>query len=191
MDKCVIKNRGASVVTYRIPEEGIRRSFRPGESKQIAVEELEKLMYQPGGAEILTQFLQIMDEQVVSSLNIHNEPEYYMSEADVVKLVKDGSLDAFLDALDFSPVSVVDLIKKISVDMPLLDLNKRKALKEKTGLDVEAAIKHRDEEKEDDVKITPPTAERRVKAEEAPAAPTGRRTTAPKFNIPTKAEKSE
>lgn len=190
MDKCVIKNRGASVVTYRIPEDGIRRSFRPGETKQIAVEELEKLMYQPGGAEILTQFLQIMDEQVVSSLNIHNEPEYYMSEADIVKLVKEGSMDAFLDALDFAPTSVIDLIKKISVDMPLLDLNKRKALKEKTGLDVEAAIKHRDEEKEDDVKIAP-AAERRVKAEEAPAAPTGRRTAAPKFNIPTKAEKSE
>lgn len=189
MDKCVIKNRGASVVTYRIPEDGVRRSFRPGESKQVAVEELEKLMYQPGGAEILTQFLQIMDTGVTNTLGMHNEPEYYMSEADVVELVKNGSLDAFLDALDFAPASVIDLIKKISVDMPLLDLNKRKALKEKTGLDVEAAVRLHEEEKEEETKIVP-NGERRVKAEEAPA-PTGRRTAAPKFNIPTKAEKSE
>lgn len=177
-----VKNRGASWVTYKIPEDGIRRSFAPGEVKRVSDTELEKLTYQPGGMIILSQFLQIQDEVALRNLNIHTEPEYYMSEADVAALIKTGSLDAFLDALDFAPVGVVDLIKKLSLDIPLMDLSKRKALKDKTGLDVDAALKNREAEKEDEnagntiLKQT----ERRVKTEDA--AP-GRRTTVPKYNI--------
>lgn len=177
-----VKNRGASWVTYKIPEDGIRRSFAPGEVKRVSDTELEKLTYQPGGMIILSQFLQIQDEVALRNLNIHTEPEYYMSEADVAALIKTGSLDAFLDALDFAPVGVVDLIKKLSLDIPLMDLSKRKALKDKTGLDVDAALKNREAEKEDEnagntiLKQT----ERRVKTEDV--AP-GRRTTVPKYNI--------
>ena len=177
-----VKNRGASWVTYKIPEDGIRRSFAPGEVKRVSDTELEKLTYQPGGMIILSQFLQIQDEVALRNLNIHTEPEYYMSEADVAALIKTGSLDAFLDALDFAPVGVVDLIKKLSLDIPLMDLSKRKALKDKTGLDVDAALKNREAEKEDEnagntiLKQT----ERRVKTEDT--AP-GRRTTVPKYNI--------
>lgn len=177
-----VKNRGASWVTYKIPEDGIRRSFAPGEVKRVSDTELEKLTYQPGGMIILSQFLQIQDEVALRNLNIHTEPEYYMSEADVAALIKTGSLDAFLDALDFAPVGVVDLIKKLSLDIPLMDLSKRKALKDKTGLDVDAALKNREAEKEEEnagntiLKQT----ERRVKTEDV--AP-GRRTTVPKYNI--------
>jgi hypothetical protein len=105
-----------------------------------------------------------------------------MSEADVVALIKTGSLESFLDALDFAPIGVIDLIKKLSVDIPLVDIPKRKALKEKTGFDVEAALKHNEEEKEDDNKtiLKQGTAERRVRTEEVP---TGRRTAAPKYNV--------
>ena len=177
-----VKNRGASWVTYKIPEDGIRRSFAPGEVKRVSDTELEKLTYQPGGMIILSQFLQIQDEVALRNLNIHTEPEYYMSEADVAALIKTGSLDAFLDALDFAPVGVVDLIKKLSLDIPLMDLSKRKALKDKTGLDVDAALKNREAEKEDEnagntiLKQT----ERRVKTEDVAS---GRRTTVPKYNI--------
>lgn len=176
-----VKNRGASYVTYKIPEDGIRRTFAPGETKRITDEELEKLTYQPGGMALLSQFLQLQDEVVLKNLNIKTEPEYHMSEADVANLIRTGSLDAFLDALDFAPIGVIDLIKKLSLEIPLTDLPKRKALKEKTGMDVDAALKHREEEMEEDVSktILKQTGERRVKTEEASA---GRRT-APKYNI--------
>lgn len=177
-----VKNRGASWVTYKIPEDGVRRSFAPGEVKKISDTELEKLTYQPGGMVILSQFLQIQDEVALKQLNIRTEPEYHMSEADVAKLIQSGSLDAFLDALDFAPVGVIDLIKKMSLDIPLMDLAKRKALKDKTGLDVDAALRNREAEKEDENAgntILKQTGERRVKTEEVPA---GRRT-APKYNI--------
>ena len=107
-----------------------------------------------------------------------------MSEADVYNLITRGSLDSFLDALDFAPISVIDLIKKLSIDIPMVDIHKRKALKEKTGFDVEAALKHNAEDKEDDNKtiLKQNNGERRVKPAEAPA---GRRTT-PKYNVITK-----
>ena len=49
-----VKNRGASLVVYKIPEDGIRREFKPGQTLQVSSEELEKLTYQPGGAAILS-----------------------------------------------------------------------------------------------------------------------------------------
>ena len=95
---CNVKNRGAGFVTYRIPDEGIRRSFAPGETKIVSYDELEKLTFQPGGMEILSNFLQVQDAEVIKKFNMRVEPEYYMTEQDVAKLIKTGSLDAFLDA---------------------------------------------------------------------------------------------
>ena len=177
---CNVKNRGAGYVVYRIPEEGIRRSFAPGEVKRVSFDELEKLTYQSGGMTILTKYLQIQDEEVIRDFNMQVEPEYHMSETDVANLIRTGSLDAFLDALDFAPESVIDLIKKYSIELPLTDMNKRKALKQKTGFDVDAALRHIEEEKEDD-KPAEVATERRVKTTEATTA--GRRTSAPKYNV--------
>jgi hypothetical protein len=67
---------------------------------------------------------------------------------------------------------------------------KRKALKEKTGFDVDAALRHIEEEKEDENRNTilkQPATERRVKEE----VPAGRRTSAPKYNIINKASSEE
>ena len=178
-----VKNRGASTVVYKIPEDGIRREFKPGQTLSISSEELEKLTYQPGGTLILSQFLQILDLEGIQKANIRTEPEYHMGEAEIAALIKSGSLDAFLDALDFAPIGVIDLIKKMSIDIPMVDIQKRKALKEKTGFDVEAALKHQEEDREDDQKtiLKQSNGERRVQPE---AVPAGRRT-APKYNIVT------
>ena len=171
----LVKNRSASSVVYRIPESNLRREFAPGETKKIPFGELEKLTYQPGGREMLEQFLQIGDEIVTTDLNVHREVEYDMSEAQVRDLLLSGSLDAFLDALDFAPLGVIDLIKTLAVQLPLTDLNKRKALKEKTGFDVDKALVHIEEEKaEEGDFIEPAQPERRVKPQTTATA--GRRT---------------
>ena len=154
-----VKNRSASMVVYRIPEDGIRREFAPGESKKIGYSELEKLSYQSGGRALMANFLQIEDESVTDNLNIRTEAEYYMSEDQIVDLIKSGSLDAFLDCLDYAPVGVIDLLKKYAVSIPMNDIQKRKALKEKTGFDVDVAIRNMEAEKAEDNgaedKITP------------------------------------
>ena len=169
-----VKNRSSSVVVYRIPESNLRREFAPGETKKIPFGELEKLTYQQGGREMLEQFLQIVDETVTQDLNVHREVEYDMSENQIKELLLTGSIDAFLDALDFAPMGVIDLIKSLSVSLPLTDFNKRKILKEKTGFDVDKALAHIEEEKEDSKEhIQPVSQQRRVQ----PATSNGRRTT--------------
>lgn len=180
-----VKNRSAGVATYSIPELHVRRRFAPGEVKQISAEELDKLTYQPGGLAILTNFLQIQSDEGLQRAGIHPQPEYFMTEADIINLLKNGSMDSFLDCLDFAPPGVIDLIKKLSVSLPLSDMAKRQALKDKTGFDCDAALKHVMEEKEDDGESTIlKTGERRVKQETA--AP--ERRTASKYNVVTTKE---
>ena len=178
-----VKNRSAGVATYKIPELGVRRSFQAGEVKKISAEELEKLTYRPGGMALLANFLQIMEPEAIAKVGLRTEPEYNMSEKDIINLMKNGSLDEFLDCLDFAPPGVIDLIKKFSVSLPMTDFQKVNALKAKTGFDAAAALKHVMEQKEDDGQdtILKTSGERRVKKEEPADAPARR--TAPKYNV--------
>ena len=171
-----VKNRSAGSVVYTIPEIGVRREFAPGESKKLSFVELEKLTFVPGGRYLMANYLQIDEEKITEEFNIKTEPEYYMSEADVIALLKTGELDALLDALDFAPAGIIDLIKKYSVTLPLTDTRKIEAIKEKTGFDVSVAIAHDKADKEAEGPFKDVTPGRRVKpAETAPATP-GRRT---------------
>ena len=184
-DICNVKNRSGSHVVYNIPEIGVRRSFAPGEVKKISFEELEKLTYQAGGMEIITRFLQVQDNAVLNNFNMKVEPEYHLDEKQIAQIIAHGSLDEFLDTLDFAPDGVIDLIKRMAIQMPMTDYNKMKALKEKTGLDVEAALKNIRAEKEDEKPSIDDGAapQRRVKKD----VPEGRRT-APKYNVVSKEE---
>ena len=149
--------------------------------KGFKYSELEKLSYQSGGRALMANFLQITDEKVTESLNIHTEPEYYMSEQQIVDLIKTGSLDAFLDCLDYAPVGIIDLLKRYAVSLPMTDTQKRRALQEKTGFDVTKAIEMVEaEQKDDEVGTT------KVKAEETTSSG-GRRSTA-NYKVISKAE---
>ena len=181
-----VKNRSASVVIYNIPDANIRRTFTPGEVKKVKYSELEQLTYQPGGIEILANFLQILDENEVQSFGIRTQPEYYMNEQQIIDLLKNGSLDAFLDALDFAPQGVLDLIKRLSVQLPLNDVAKRKAIKDKLGFDVETAVRLVEEEKKEDEAPATTAPTRRVE----PAVTPGRRTT-PQYKVVQKKEPVE
>ena len=161
----LVKNRSSSMVVYRIPEQNIRREFAVGEVKKISYKELLELSYQPGGRELMTHFLQIAPE-VTKELNIHTEYEYNMSEQDIVKLIQTGSLDSFLDCLDFAPIGVIELVKQYAVKLPMTDTEKRRALMEKTGFNVDAAIKHNAEEAEEAKAASTSNSGRRVKIEE-------------------------
>ena len=145
----LVKNRSSSIVVYTIPEDRIRRQFAPGETKKITHEELEKLTYQPGGDSLIRNYLYIADEQAAQEFNagIPVEPEYNLDAIGVKKLLTDGSLDELLDALDFAPAGVIDLIKSEAVKLPLGDIPKLNAIKAKTNFDCAAAIRHIEEER--------------------------------------------
>lgn len=133
----------------------------------------------------MSNFLQITDENITNNLNIHTEAEYYMSEEQIIELIKNGSLDAFLDCLDYAPVGVIDLLKKYAVSLPVTDINKRKALKEKTGFDVDIAIKNIEAEKVEESG----TEDNQITPTEKPTA-TGRRA-ATNYKIVSKTEEEK
>lgn len=181
----IVKNRSVSRVVYQIPEDHIRRVFAPGESKKISYDELVKLSYQPGGREMMTNFLQIVDEVIIKDLNIPAQPEYFLDEAQVVDLLKNGSLEQFLDCLDFAPVGVLELIQKQAVRLPLSDYAKRKALQEKTGFNVDQILKNLESERTEEGNSTSTNT-----TASSATTPAGRRTT-PQYNVVKKADEDK
>lgn len=170
-----VKNRSASYVVYKVTLDNgtqLRREIRSGETIKVPYEELVKLSYQPGGRTLMESFLQIEAADALEDLNLHVEPEYHMSEAQIIQLLQNGSMDAFLDCLDFAPTGVMDLVKKYAVELPLNDAAKRLALKNKTGFDVDKALANAAPDAEDLGQVEAPTATRRVQ----PASTPGRRT---------------
>lgn len=136
-----VVNKYDGTVGYSVEELNVHRNFYPGETKEIPYKELEQLSYTPGGDVILEQFLEIKDrEAIMNLLHKEPEPEYYYSKEDVIKLLTTGTLDQFLDCLDFAPESIKETVKDLAVDLPLNDVAKREAIKEKLGFDVARAI---------------------------------------------------
>ena len=156
----IVKNRSTSRVIYQIPSLNIRREFAPGETMKISYDELVKFMYEPGARTLLENFLQIDAETVLQDLNINTQPEYFLDEQQIKDLLLSGSQEAFLDCLDFAPVGVIDLVKSYAVSLPLSDYNKRQALKEKIGFDVDKALENKRAELEDSKKETSQKTER-------------------------------
>ena len=187
--KVSVKNRSSSIVVYSVPEMGIRREFAPNETKLVTMAELNALSYLPGGMALIRKNLFISDATVLEDMSVKVEPEYYLDEAGVIDLLNNGSIDAFLDCLDFAPEGVLDLIKKQAVALPVNDNRKRDAIKSKLGFDVTMALIHQEEvrkaeEEESGTKAESITPVRRVKTEDT-TAPTGRRTAIPQYKVVT------
>ena len=82
----------------------------------------------------------INDKDALSALNITTEPEYFYTEAEVKELLTKGTLDQLKDCLDFAPEGVIELIKKIAVEIELPDTLKRAAITKRTGFNIDNAI---------------------------------------------------
>ena len=173
-----LKNRSSSRVVYTIPEMNITRDFALGEVKKVTAEEIRQLSYIPGGARLLEEYLVIEDTEVRDEIGMEVEPEYDLTEEEIIDLIKNGDMDHWEDTLNFAPQGVIDLIKTLSVSLPLTDMNKAQMLKEKTGFDalnaiaLENAIKADSEEAE--VKSEKPV--RKVSSNSTPARKTSTKT---------------
>jgi hypothetical protein len=140
----VINRAGNGTVCYTIPDMGnLRRVYQDGEEKIITFEEIRKLSYIPGGMVLLKDYLIVQDKEALEEINIFPEPEYYYTKEDIVRLMQEGSLDEFLDCLDFAPEGVLESIKTIAVELPLNDVQKRKAVLEKLNFNVDNAVRNK------------------------------------------------
>ena len=141
-DKLVkITNRDNGMVFYVIPElNGLRRSFQPNETKEVSFNELQKLSYLPGGKTLLENSFIIEDGAAVAQILGTVQPEYNYKPEDIKKLLTEGSLEEFLDCLDFAPDGVKEIIKTMAVEIELNDVAKRDAILEKLNFNVNNAI---------------------------------------------------
>jgi hypothetical protein len=186
-----VKNRSRATIAYTIPDMNIRRVFTPGETKKISEAELVALSYRPGGPAMLQRNLMIMNKEVAEELTPSVEPEYWMDDEEVKKLLMDTSnksVDRLLDLLDFAPAGVKDLVKKYAVELPVQDVRKRAAIKEKTGLDVDMVLIHNRDMQEEEGNVEQTAPKRRVRAEEPENA---RRADIPKYNVVSRPAETE
>ena len=164
-----VRNRSAANVGYSIPDLGnLHRSFTANEVKEVSFEELQKLTYQPGGSYILQHYLVIENAEAREEILGAVELEYDYTEKEVKDLLLYGSMDALLDCLDFAPIGVIDLVKKLAVDLELADTRKRRAIHKATGFNIDNAIKINEESKTTDDEGEAPV--RRVTQTETPKA---------------------
>lgn len=189
-----VKNRNNGTTVYRIPDKNIVRTFAPGETKQISLDELKELQWIPGGEYLLKNLLIVDNKVALDALNMKVEPEYFYTESDIRKLLTGmDNMDEFLDFLDFATEGAIDIAKDIAVKERIPDSRKREALSEKTGFNIDSAI-NMDKlfEEEEENKPEPEKKERRVKAadtkeEEAPKRRVEKKEeAAPKYKIVSK-----
>lgn len=176
-----VRNRAEGSVGYIIPDLGnLNRQFMANETKEVPFDELQKLSFVPGGRYLLDNCLIIEDKAALKELVGDVEPEYFYTEEDIRNLLLAGSMDSFLDFLDFAPQGGIDLAKDLAVKLQINDINKREAIKTKTGFDVTKAIEFNketadDTPQEEKVRRTTPITS-------SAEAATGRRTP-PKYKV--------
>ena len=175
MDKnTIIKicNRDNAAVFYDIPEmNGLHRVFQPNEVKEVTLEELIKLSYEPGGMSLLKNNFVLNNKEAIKIILGQVEPEYNYTPTDVKNLLLNGSLDELLDCLDFAPEGVIELVKTLAVELPLNDVAKRDAILEKTNFNVTNAIQiKKDTEADMPQPAAAPTKRRVIKKTESESA---------------------
>lgn len=146
MKKVMVINRASCSISYNLPELMASRVFRsfgtPGDRMEIADSELKALSYTAGGRILLDSYLMIDDADVTEDLGITTEPEYFYTEDELVALLKKGTMDQLLDCLQFAPEGVLDLLKKVAVDIRLDSTEKRKVIGEHLKVNLDAMIKN-------------------------------------------------
>ena len=177
-----VRNRDSGTVGYTIKDRGVWRNFAPGETKKISLDELKALQYVPGGEFTLKHLLMIKDKDALSALNVETEPEYFYTEVEIKELLTKGTLDQLKDCLDFAPEGVIEIIKKMAVDMKLPDTEKREAIFQATGFNINNAImvnmvmeesSENDSQEDKKTRRVAPTEDNKPQ----------RRTTTPRYNV--------
>ena len=172
-----VTNRSRGSVSYTIPDMGnLQRKFAYGETKLIPAEEIRKLDWTPGGHILLRDHLIVENVELVEEILHEVEPEYNYTEDKIKDILLNGSMDEFMDTLDFAPEGVINLMKDLAVKLEIPDVRKRIAISEKTNSSVDNAIKINQLSKAAEEDKEPETKQRRVQPTTAASAQPQRRT---------------
>lgn len=173
-----VRNLVDHTVVFRDDETHQRIAFNPFEVKKLKAGLLRKLNYSYGGNILLQDYLSVRNKELAKEFGVSDDTiEYDWTEKDVEDLLLNGEEDALLDALDFGPQGIVDLIVDKATELKINDVSKRQVISDKTGVDINARIQNKEElekvtSRQDE---TPKKTARRVSNTKQQQAPSGRR----------------
>lgn len=127
---------------YIVDLTGVHRILPPHASFKVKASELRELFYQRGGQELLHDYIRVGNKALAQEfgVDVDNTPEYNWGRKDVIDALNNPNIDILLDALDFAPDGIKQLIADVAVEIEVADVNKRKAISDKLGIDVDAMI---------------------------------------------------
>lgn len=144
---------------------GIVRRFLPAfASFKVKAEELRQLNYTLGGREILRNYIRVGNKSLAAEfgVDVDETPEYNWTEKDVIDCLNSSDINILLDALDFAPKGIKQLIADKAVELEVSDVNKRKAISESLGVDIDGMIKNKHAYDEQEEEEKPKTTRRRT-----------------------------
>lgn len=170
-----VRNLMNHTVGYKIEEDHIRRMFSPYEKKQIKAGEIRKACYQYGCKILFNDFLSIQDKELAFEIGVPEDAvEYWWTQEDVDRMLTQGSMDELLDALDFAPKGIKDMIVDRAVELKLNDMNKREAIQTHTGFNITAMINLK-EQYNAGIENEAPAQQRRRRVQQTSSEKEGRR----------------
>lgn len=151
------------VCVYVVEMTGVRRSLPPHASFKVKAEELRQLNYQRGGQELLQNYLRVENEDLAQEfgIDVENTPEYNWGRVEVEAALNDPDINILLDALEFAPAGIKQLIADVAVETEIADVNRRKAISEWLKVDIDSMIKNKHAYDDEDAAEPAPKSTRR------------------------------
>lgn len=138
-----VENMVGHDVSYIITSLGIRRKLMPGVPFQVKAQELRALFAEPGGEVLLRNYLRVGNKNLQREFGVPaDQVEYNWTVKDVDDVLLNKPEEYLLDALDFAPEGIIDLIEKRAIELELPNMNKRKAIMNKTGVNITKSIEN-------------------------------------------------
>ena len=134
-----VVNRSSGSLAYKIDTLRVTRHWRkPGDYLNISIAELLELKTVRGGQSLLENYVIIEDKEALSVLfpDQELEPEYNYSLKEIEVLLYEADTEQLLDALDFAPKGVLDLIKAKSAEKLPNTTAKIEAINKKFKIDL-------------------------------------------------------
>jgi hypothetical protein len=169
-----VRNLMDHLVVYKDENTNTRRRFEKGSVIKIPAGEIRRMMYQKGTRILFHDYLCIENKELAAEFGITEDMvEYWWTEQDVDRVLTTGSMDELLDALDFAPDGIKEMIRRRAIELRISDMNKRTAIEKAFGFSVTKAIELAAEDDDNEVVEEQPRARRVRKDVELPTS--GRR----------------
>ena len=142
-DRVLVRNLTNYDVIYVDNNGGVqsRVVFKAQQQQPLNREMVERMRYDTGGSYLIKHYLSVQDEEIRQEIGISSEDvEYDYTEEDVLTLLENDDVPGILDALDFGPEGIKDLIVEKAVSLPIKNQDTIKAISEKTGQNIQNKI---------------------------------------------------